>query len=82
MVGGGLQHQPLDGDLLPARRASAMIDFKYERRKDGYLRSAAPEPPPPEPPHTYKPRMAPRMPTKDEVNAAVERAIRRSAQQS
>ena len=38
----GLQHQPLDGDLPPARRASAMIDFKYERRKDGYVWPAPP----------------------------------------
>jgi hypothetical protein len=31
-----------------------MIDFEYERRKDGYVRPAAPKPPPPEPPHTHK----------------------------
>jgi hypothetical protein len=82
MVGGGLRDHPLDGDLLPGWRVSAMIDFEYERRKDGYVRLAAPKPPPPEPPHTHKARMVPRMPTKEEVNAAVERVIRRSAQQS
>jgi hypothetical protein len=56
-----------------------MIDRKYESR---YVRPAAPEPPPPEPLHTYKPRRALRMPTKEEVNAAVQRAIRRNTEQS
>jgi hypothetical protein len=54
-----------------------MIDRKYEYRSR-FVRSAAPEPPPPEPLRTYKPRRALRTPTKGEVNAAVQRAIRRS----
>jgi len=43
MMREGLQHQPLDGDLPPARRASAMIDFKYERRKEGPPRLTRPD---------------------------------------
>jgi len=54
-------------------------DRKYEYR---YVSPAAPEPPAPEPLRTYKPRTATRMPTKGEVNAAVERAIRRCTEQS
>ena len=56
-----------------------MIDRKYEST---YRRPAAPEPPWPEPLRTYKPRRRLRMPTKEQVNAAVERAIRRSTEQS
>ncbi len=56
-----------------------MTDRKYEYRS---TRPAAPEPPPPEPLRTYKPRRALRMPTKEEVNAAVQRAIRRSTELS
>lgn len=66
----------IDGDLL---RVSAMMDRKSESE---YVRPAAPESPPTEPLHKYKPRMALRMPTKEEVNRAVARAIRRSAQQT
>jgi hypothetical protein len=59
-----------------------MIDRgKYEQRHR-FVRPAAPEPPPPEPLRNYKPRRAIRMPTKEEVKAAVQRAIRRSAEQS
>jgi hypothetical protein len=58
-----------------------MVDRKYEYRSR-FVRPAAPEPPPPEPLRTYKPRRALRMPTKAEVNAAVQRAIRRSTEQS
>jgi hypothetical protein len=57
-----------------------MIDRKYKERTR-FVRSAAPEPPPPEPLRTSKPRRALRMPTKVEVNAAVQRAIRRSTEQ-
>jgi hypothetical protein len=62
-----------------------MVDRKYEygyRYRYRFVRLAAPEPPSPEPLRIYKPRRALRMPTKEEVNAAVQRAIRRSTEQS
>jgi hypothetical protein len=57
-----------------------MIDRKYDDRYR-FMRPAAPEPSPPEPLRPYKPRRTLRMPTREEVNAAVQRAIRRSTEQ-
>jgi hypothetical protein len=59
-----------------------MIDRSKYERGHRIVRPAAPEPPPPEPLRNYKPKRAIRMPTKEEVNAAVQRAIRRSTEQS